>query len=82
MEETLVSVLSHHGVENEHLPPHMRSQNPDRVELMISCTDLANLDTFTKSDPMCALFSRQFGQWTELARTEAIIESLNPKVQS
>ncbi|XP_041364275.1 copine-3-like [Gigantopelta aegis] len=49
-----------------------------KVELMISCQNLANLDVFTKTDPMCVLFVKQFGQWKEFGRTEAIRESLNP----
>ena len=51
-----------------------------RVELLLHCTDLANLDTFTKTDPMCVVFIKQFGQWREYGRTEAVQESLNPKV--
>ncbi|XP_022293562.2 copine-9-like isoform X1 [Crassostrea virginica] len=50
-----------------------------KIEIMISCTNLADLDDFTKSDPMCVLFVRQFGQWKEYARTEAIRNTLNPK---
>lgn len=64
-------------------------QHPDlvglagsKVELLISCTDLADLDDFTKSDPMCVLFVKQFGQWKEFSRTEAIRETLNPKVST
>ena len=52
-----------------------------RVELLLHCTDLANLDTFTKTDPMCVVFIKQFGQWREYGRTEAVQESLNPKVR-
>ena len=55
-------------------------QHTGRVELMVSCEDLANLDTFSKTDPMCVLFVRQFGQWKEIARTEAVEESLSPQV--
>ncbi|XP_061177290.1 copine-3-like [Saccostrea echinata] len=50
-----------------------------KIEIMISCTNLADLDDFTKSDPMCVLFVRQFGQWKEYDRTEAIRNSLNPQ---
>ena len=52
----------------------------DRLELLISCTELANLDVFSKTDPMCVLFVKQFGQWKEVARTEAVRDQLNPKV--
>ncbi|XP_076445812.1 copine-9-like [Babylonia areolata] len=49
------------------------------VELLVRCRDLADLDVFTKTDPVCVLFVRQFGQWKEFARTEAIRSTLNPK---
>ncbi|KAH3738548.1 hypothetical protein DPMN_045185 [Dreissena polymorpha] len=48
-------------------------------EVMVSCSELADLDEFTKSDPMCVLFHKQFGQWKEVCRTEAIRNTLNPK---
>lgn len=51
-----------------------------KIEILISCTNLADLDDFTKSDPMCVLFVRQFGQWKEYDRTEAIRNTLNPQV--
>ena len=51
-----------------------------RVELLVSCSDLVDLDAFSKSDPMCVLFVRQFGQWKEYARTEALENARNPKV--
>ncbi|ESO94863.1 hypothetical protein LOTGIDRAFT_161113 [Lottia gigantea] len=50
-----------------------------KVELMISCEDLVDLDLFTKTDPICVLSMKQFGQWKEFGRTEAIRESLNPR---
>ena len=50
------------------------------IELLVSCVGLVDLDEFTKSDPMCVLFYKQFGQWKEFGRTEAIRDSLNPKV--
>ncbi|RUS78779.1 hypothetical protein EGW08_013463 [Elysia chlorotica] len=49
-----------------------------QVELLVRCTDLADLDIFTKTDPMCVLFVKQFGQWKEFGRTEAIRQTLNP----
>uniref|UniRef100_K1Q8E5 Copine-4 n=1 Tax=Magallana gigas TaxID=29159 RepID=K1Q8E5_MAGGI len=53
-----------------------------KIEILISCTNLADLDDFTKSDPMCVLFVRQFGQWKEYDRTEAIRNTLNPQPDS
>lgn len=56
-------------------------QTRENLELMISCTELVNLDLFSKTDPMCVLFLKQFGQWKELGRTEAVRDQLNPKVR-
>ncbi|XP_062501087.1 copine-9-like [Corticium candelabrum] len=50
-----------------------------RVELSVRCTDLVNLDRFSKSDPMCVLFSKRQGVWIEDGRTEVIRDNLNPK---
>ncbi|XP_021360140.1 copine-3-like isoform X2 [Mizuhopecten yessoensis] len=52
-----------------------------KVELMISCTDLVDLDTMTKSDPMCVLFVKSMGKWVEYDRTESIKNTLNPKFE-
>ncbi|KAK3769056.1 hypothetical protein RRG08_012006 [Elysia crispata] len=49
-----------------------------QAEVLVRCTDLADLDIFTKTDPMCVLFVKQFGQWREFGRTEAIRQTLNP----
>lgn len=62
----------------DHLLTSMRGM---KVELMISCTDLADLDTFTKSDPMCVLFVKSMGKWVEYDRTESIKNTLNPKFE-
>ncbi|XP_052811957.1 copine-8-like [Mya arenaria] len=50
-----------------------------RYEILVSCTGLTNPDTCTKSDPICVLFYKHFGQWREVGRTEAIKNTLNPK---
>lgn len=51
------------------------------VELSVSCKNLRNLDTFSKSDPLCALFMEEFGGkgWAEVGRTEMIVNNLNPE---
>ncbi|KAK3098838.1 hypothetical protein FSP39_023537 [Pinctada imbricata] len=64
------------------LNPSLVSLAGSKVEVLVSCTDLADLDEFTKTDPMCVLFIKQFGQWKEYGRTEAIQNSLNPKFVS
>ncbi|XP_061522131.1 copine-3-like isoform X3 [Phycodurus eques] len=53
---------------------------PSRVELTISCENLMDMDVFSKSDPLCALYINASGsQWHELGRTEMILNCLNPK---
>lgn len=50
------------------------------LELSISCQNLLNLDTFSKSDPMVVVY--QFssdGTRNEIGRTEYIKDTLNPK---
>ena len=56
-------------------------QSNRKVELFIECTDLEQLDSFSKSDPLCVVSVRRLGQWTEYGRTESIPNILNPKVK-
>ncbi|XP_039566849.1 copine-5-like isoform X8 [Passer montanus] len=51
-----------------------------RVELTVSCRQLLDRDTFSKSDPICVLYTQRPGshQWREFGRTEVIDNSLNP----
>ncbi|NXO97021.1 CPNE5 protein, partial [Certhia brachydactyla] len=51
-----------------------------RVELTVSCRQLLDKDTFSKSDPLCVLYMQRPGshQWQEFGRTEVIDNSLNP----
>lgn len=55
-------------------------QNKRRLELFIECTDLVQLDTFSRTDPMCVLYVKRLGQWMEYGRTESIPNCLHPKV--
>ncbi|XP_077592098.1 copine-3-like [Stigmatopora nigra] len=51
-----------------------------RVSLSISCENLMDMDTFSKSDPLCILYmSTSGGSWVEVGRTEKIMNCLNPK---
>ena len=52
-----------------------------KIELSISCTDLKDLDTFSKSDPVVFLFEKRGQKWIKIGRTEMIDDNLNPKVQ-
>ncbi|XP_065710440.1 copine-5 isoform X1 [Patagioenas fasciata] len=51
-----------------------------RVELTVSCRQLLDKDTFSKSDPLCVLYTQRPGcrQWREFGRTEVIDNTLNP----
>uniref|UniRef100_A0A8C9ZRI5 Copine-3 n=1 Tax=Sander lucioperca TaxID=283035 RepID=A0A8C9ZRI5_SANLU len=51
-----------------------------KVELTISCENLMDMDVFSKSDPLCALYINTSGsRWHEFGRTEMILNCLNPK---
>ena len=55
-------------------------QQKRKVEIFVSCTDLVQLDTFSKSDPMCVMSVKKLGHWAEYGRTEYIPNTLRPKV--
>merc|ERR1719210_220181 len=48
------------------------------VELAVSCTNLADTDLMSKSDPLCVLFVKNNNSWMEYGRTEKITDSLSP----
>ncbi|XP_077356410.1 copine-8 isoform X1 [Festucalex cinctus] len=51
-----------------------------KVEITVSCRNLLDRDTFSKSDPICVLYTQGMGnkEWREFGRTEVIDNSLNP----
>ena len=57
-----------------------------KVELSFSCTDLLDMDVFSKSDPFIVLYmntgytSQNNAGWVKVGRTEVIYDNLNPKV--
>ena len=57
-----------------------------KVELSFSCTDLLDMDVFSKSDPFIIMYmntgytSRSNAGWIKVGRTEVIYDNLNPKV--
>lgn len=51
-----------------------------KVELSISCSNLKDLDHFSKSDPCVFLFEKRGRELIKLGRTEVIDNNLNPKV--
>ena len=54
----------------------------NKVELSISCTNLKDLDFFSKSDPVVFLFEKRGTHWEKFGRTEMIDNNLNPKVSA
>lgn len=52
-----------------------------KVEISISCSNLKDLDHFSKSDPVVFLFEKKGKEWVRLGRTEVIDNNLNPKVR-
>ncbi|XP_028438869.1 copine-5-like isoform X1 [Perca flavescens] len=51
-----------------------------KVEITVSCRDLLDRDTFSKSDPLVVLYTQgvESKQWREFGRTEVIDNTLNP----
>jgi hypothetical protein len=51
------------------------------VELSIAARNLLDMDTFSKSDPICVVSTKLFGSqnYTEIKRTECIDNNLNPE---
>ncbi|XP_051748302.1 copine-8 isoform X2 [Ctenopharyngodon idella] len=51
-----------------------------KVEITVSCRNLLDRDTFSKSDPICVLYTQGIGnkEWRESGRTEVIDNTLNP----
>uniref|UniRef100_A0A8C2GXV4 Copine VIII n=1 Tax=Cyprinus carpio TaxID=7962 RepID=A0A8C2GXV4_CYPCA len=51
-----------------------------KVEITVSCRNLLDRDTFSKSDPICVLYTQTMANrdWREFGRTEVIDNTLNP----
>ena len=52
----------------------------EQVELYMRCKNLADLDVFSKSDPLCVVseFNQNSMKWVKLGQTEQILDDLNP----
>ncbi|XP_030253694.1 copine-3-like isoform X1 [Sparus aurata] len=51
-----------------------------KVAISVSCENLLDKDTFSKSDPLCVLYMNSSGpHWCEIGRTEKIENCLNPQ---
>ena len=53
-----------------------------QVEISVQCSGLRDRDLTSKSDPTCVLFTPLMGEWTEFARTEKIVDNVNPRWQT
>ncbi len=49
-----------------------------QVNLYISGRNLKDLDSFSKSDPLCLAFEKQGNTWRKVGSTEQIKNNLNP----
>ncbi|KAG5836109.1 copine-9-like isoform X2 [Anguilla anguilla] len=51
-----------------------------KIEVTVSCRNLLDMDTFSKSDPVVVLYVQAIGtkEWREFGRTEVIDNTLNP----
>lgn len=51
-----------------------------QLELSVSCRNLPNKDTFSKSDPQCSLYIKHLSErdYREIGKTEIINDDLNP----
>ncbi|XP_062857934.1 copine-8 [Trichomycterus rosablanca] len=62
------------------LEPLIAAIPATKVELTVSCRNLLDRDTFSKSDPICVLYTQTVAnrEWREFGRTEVIDNTLNP----
>ncbi|XP_061644522.1 copine Va isoform X1 [Phyllopteryx taeniolatus] len=62
------------------LDPNSGSIPATKVEITVSCRNLLDRDTFSKSDPLVVLYTQgvECKQWREFGRTEVIDNTLNP----
>ena len=51
------------------------------INLYISGRKLRDLDTFSKSDPLCRLYEKKNNQWVLVGQTERINNNLNPNFE-
>ncbi|XP_032822313.1 copine-8-like isoform X1 [Petromyzon marinus] len=60
--------------------PLQASAPATKVEVSVSCRNLLDMDTFSKSDPICVMYVQAVGsqEWREFGRTEVIDNTLNP----
>ncbi|KAK2183199.1 hypothetical protein NP493_320g01053 [Ridgeia piscesae] len=61
-------------------PDSKKKNDVTVIELAVSCRNLADMDIFSKSDPMCVLQTMPYGknEWVKFGCTETIRDDLNP----
>jgi len=66
--------------------PGTASAGNSKIELSLECNGLFDADVFSKSDPFVVVYMRagsasgsSSGRWSEIGRTEIIMNNLNPK---
>ncbi|KAL7865055.1 hypothetical protein AOLI_G00164750 [Acnodon oligacanthus] len=64
----------------EEFDPLHTSVPATKIEVTVSCRNLLDVDTFSKSDPVAVLYVQGIGtkEWREFGRTEVIENTLNP----
>jgi len=54
------------------------NQPVQRLNLSFACENLANMDTFSKSDPILFMYQKQGNKWQKIGQTEVIHDNLSP----
>ncbi|XP_016312906.1 copine-8 [Sinocyclocheilus anshuiensis] len=79
VEQTLASYLSL-GMASSLKAPALPSKPLRTTSALVGKGNLLDRDTFSKSDPICVLYTQGIGnkEWREFGRTEVIDNTLNP----
>ena len=54
------------------------NQPTQKLSLSFACENLANMDTFSKSDPILFMYVKQGTAWQKIGQTEVIHDNLSP----
>ncbi|XP_039890959.1 copine-8 isoform X1 [Simochromis diagramma] len=74
------TAIIHKGRKSGTVVKLSRIGQPRVPKLLQECRNLLDRDTFSKSDPICVLYTQAMGnrEWREFGRTEVIDNTLNP----
>jgi hypothetical protein len=64
------------------MPPAMPGALEQKIELFIKCMKLKDMDTFSKSDPICRVYLKMNNNWAKIGETERIDNNLNPEFKN